>query len=111
MDRNFTKRLSAGLSLLLLGVAVSAQAAGQDAGSGPTEPYTVSCPSGVQKQVPIVQGPCSQAQKDFADTFGCNRVDNFYRSCRRFFGCLAENSSGRYAQAYRNKIGQCDQYR
>jgi len=111
MARIFPWSLVAVLSLFLLGLVPNASAADRDAGSGPTSSYLVSCSPQVQKEVPIVRGPCAREQKAFADAFGCNRVNEFYSACRAFFGCLANNSSGRYAQAYRSKVSQCNQYR
>lgn len=64
-----------------------------DHGEGATYDWTFTCPAGGEYTVPITEGPCEAAQKEYAKTFGCNEVDNMYEACMDYHGCSGGNTT------------------
>lgn len=62
-------------------------------GSTSTYDYTYTCPTGDSYTVPVPDDSCSDESEYFAETFGCNLIDDFGDACYEYYGCLGASSS------------------
>ena len=68
---------------------------GSGGGSGGTGTYeyTYTCPAGGTYTVDVPDDSCSDESEYFAETFGCNLIDDFGDACYEYYGCLGASSS------------------